>query len=133
MPRLQHEKPGAGSQANARSQLEEHLGVDLFERHGRHVQPTTQARLLLRSLQQAFELIGATCDEMQNSRLQSQLHIAVTAEIAQKWLVGRLAGFSEWYPQTVLHLHEQALEALVPSPDMSSTSLLTIQRLSSWS
>jgi LysR family transcriptional regulator, glycine cleavage system transcriptional activator len=99
-------------------QLEEQLDTPLFQRDGRQVRPTPQAKRLLRSLQQAFELIGEACDELRDPGSQAQLRIAVTAELAQKWLVGRLADFSERYPQITLHLYEQPLEASQPCEEV---------------
>ncbi|MGH8353004.1 MAG: LysR substrate-binding domain-containing protein, partial [Pseudomonas sp.] len=72
----------------------------------------------LQSLQQAFELILEACDELRDPGSQAVLRIAVTAELAQKWLVSRLADFSARYPQITLHLHEQPLDACVPSQDI---------------
>ncbi|MGH8354216.1 MAG: LysR family transcriptional regulator, partial [Pseudomonas sp.] len=80
-------------------QLEEQLGATLFIREGRQVSPTPAARRLLQSLQQAFELILEACDELRDPGSQAVLRIAVTAELAQKWLVSRLADFSARYPQ----------------------------------
>jgi len=54
-------------------QLEEQLGTALFQREGRQVRPTPQARRLLHSLQQAFELIGEACDELRDPGSQAQL------------------------------------------------------------
>ncbi|WNF48607.1 LysR substrate-binding domain-containing protein [Pseudomonas sp. SG20056] len=99
-------------------QLEEQLGTVLFAREGRQVVPTPAARRLLQRLQQAFELIGEACDELRDPGSQVVLRIAVTPELAQKWLVSRLADFSDRYPQITLHLHEQPLEACLPSPDI---------------
>jgi LysR family glycine cleavage system transcriptional activator len=99
-------------------QLEEQLGSALFERDGRQVRPTPQARRLLSRLQQAFELIGEACDELRDPGSQAQLRIAVTAELAQKWLVARLADFAERHPQVTLHLHEQSLDASLPAADI---------------
>ena len=99
-------------------QLEEQLGTALFQREGRQVRPTPQARRLLHSLQQAFELIGEACDELRDPGSQAQLRIAVTVELAQKWLVGRLADFAERHPQITLHLHEQPLEASLPGAEI---------------
>ncbi|OEC45285.1 LysR family transcriptional regulator [Pseudomonas sp. 1D4] len=99
-------------------QLEEQLGVTLFEREGRQVRPSAPARRLLHSLQQAFELILDACDELRDPGSQAQLRVAVTTELAQKWLVGRLADFTERHPQITLHLHEQALEAQLPGAEM---------------
>ncbi|MFZ2318550.1 MAG: LysR substrate-binding domain-containing protein, partial [Pseudomonas sp.] len=99
-------------------QLEEQLATPLFAREGRQVVPTPAARRLLQRLQQAFELIGEACDELRDPGSQVVLRIAVTPELAQKWLVSRLADFSDRYPQITLHLHEQPLEACLPSPDI---------------
>ncbi|NQD94004.1 LysR family transcriptional regulator [Pseudomonas sp. CrR25] len=99
-------------------QLEEQLGTQLFVREGRQVSPTAAAQRLLHSLQQAFELIGEACDELRDPASQAQLRVAVTAELAQKWLVKRLADFSARFPQITLHLHEQALEQPVPATDI---------------
>lgn len=99
-------------------QLEEQLGVSLFEREGRQVRPSAPARRLLHSLQQAFELILDACDELRDPGSQAQLRVAVTTELAQKWLVGRLADFAERHPQITLHLHEQPLEAQLPGAEM---------------
>ena len=92
-------------------QLEDQLGVALFERAGRQVRPTTEAKRLLHHLQQAFELIGKACDELRDPASQAVLRVAVTAELAQKWLVARLADFSSRYPHITLHLHEQPINA----------------------
>jgi LysR family glycine cleavage system transcriptional activator len=99
-------------------QLEEQLGTPLFAREGRQVSPTPAARRLLQRLQQAFELILDACDELRDPGSQAVLRIAVTAELAQKWLVSRLADFTARYPQITLHLHEQPLEACLPSQDI---------------
>lgn len=99
-------------------QLEEQLGSPLFVREGRQVSPTPAARRLLQRLQQAFELILDACDELRDPGSQAVLRIAVTAELAQKWLVSRLADFTARYPQITLHLHEQPLEACLPSQDI---------------
>jgi LysR family glycine cleavage system transcriptional activator len=99
-------------------QLEEQLGTPLFAREGRQVSPTPAARRLLQRLQQAFELILDACDELRDPGSQAVLRIAVTAELAQKWLVSRLADFTARYPQITLHLHEQPLEVCLPSQDI---------------
>ncbi len=99
-------------------QLEDQLGTPLFAREGRQVVPTPGAQRLLHSLQQAFELILDACDELRDPASQAQLRVAVTAELAQKWLVRRLADFSARFPQITLHLHEQALEQPLPGSDI---------------
>ncbi|WP_422415144.1 MULTISPECIES: LysR substrate-binding domain-containing protein [unclassified Pseudomonas] len=99
-------------------QLEEQLGVELFVREGRQVRLTSEAGRLLQHLQQAFELIGKACDELRDPASQAVLRLAVTAELAQKWLVARLADFSSRYPHITLHLHEQPIDAGAPAADV---------------
>ena len=74
-------------------QLEEQLGVTLFIREGRQIRPTMAAGRLMQSLQQAFELIGDACDELRDPSSLAVLRLAVTAELAQKWLMSRQTDF----------------------------------------
>jgi LysR family glycine cleavage system transcriptional activator len=99
-------------------QLEEQLGVSLFVREGRQIRPTLAAGRLMQSLQQAFELIGEACDELRDPSSLAVLRLAVTAELAQKWLMSRLADFSARYPHITLHLYEQPIDASVPGEDI---------------
>ncbi|WP_249674206.1 LysR substrate-binding domain-containing protein [Pseudomonas abieticivorans] len=99
-------------------QLEGELGTELFVREGRQVRPTPAALRLLQRLQQAFELVGDACDELRDPASQAVLRIAVTAELAQKWLVRRLADFTSQCPHITLHLHEQPIDARVPGEDI---------------
>jgi LysR family glycine cleavage system transcriptional activator len=73
---------------------------------------------LLHSVQQAFELILDACDEVRDPDSQALLRVAVTAELAQKWLVSRLADFSARFPHITLHLHDQELEKRVPGNEI---------------
>ncbi|MCY1416880.1 Glycine cleavage system transcriptional activator [compost metagenome] len=98
--------------------VEAQLGVALFVREGRQVRLTSEAGRLLQHLQQAFELIGKACDELRDPASQAVLRLAVTAELAQKWLVARLADFSSRYPHITLRLHEQPIDAGAPAADI---------------
>ncbi|WP_263262432.1 LysR substrate-binding domain-containing protein [Pseudomonas sp. RIT-PI-S] len=99
-------------------QLEEQLGVALFVREGRQVRPTPAAGRLMQRLQQAFELIGEACDQLRDPSSLAVLRLAVTTELAQKWLISRLSDFSYRYPHITLHLYEQPIEATVPGQDI---------------
>ncbi|MBB3139570.1 LysR substrate-binding domain-containing protein [Halomonas sp. THAF12] len=99
-------------------QLEEQLGATLFVRRGRHMQPTPQARRLLHSLQQAFERVGEACEAIAAPDTQAALQVAVPAELAQKWLVGRLDDFCRRYPHIDLHLHARAYDVQSLDPDL---------------
>jgi LysR family glycine cleavage system transcriptional activator len=99
-------------------QLEEQLGVSLFVREGRQIRPTMAAGRLMQSLQQAFELIGDACDELRDPSSLAVLRLAVTAELAQKWLMSRLTDFYARYPHITLHLYEQPIDATAPGEDI---------------
>ncbi|KAF0866221.1 LysR substrate-binding domain-containing protein [Pseudomonas sp. LD120] len=99
-------------------QLEEQLGVVLFVREGRQIRPTLAAGRLMHSLQQAFDLIGDACDELRDPASLAVVRLAVTAELAQKWLMSRLADFSAGYPHITLHLYEQPIDASAPGQDI---------------
>ncbi len=99
-------------------QLEEQLGVSLFIREGRQIRPTMAAGRLMQSLQQAFELIGDACDELRDPSSLAVLRLAVTAELAQKWLMSRLTDFYARYPHITLHLYEQPIDATAPGEDI---------------
>ena len=99
-------------------QLEDQLGVVLFQRSGRQVLPTVEAQQLLRSLQQAFALIGKACDELRDPASRTVLHLAVTAELAQKWLIHRLDDFTRRYPHITLHLYEQPIDSGTPASNI---------------
>ncbi|QZI68172.1 LysR family transcriptional regulator [Pseudomonas protegens] len=99
-------------------QLEEQLGVSLFVREGRQIRPTLAAGRLMHSLQQAFDLIGDACDELRDPASLAVVRLAVTAELAQKWLMSRLADFSAGYPHITLHLYEQPIDASAPGQDI---------------
>ncbi len=82
------------------------------------MQPTPQARRLLHSLQQAFERVGEACETIADPATQAVLHLAVPAELAQKWLVGRLDDFCRRYPHIDLHLHARAYDVQSLDPDL---------------
>lgn len=104
-------------------QLEEQLGVSLFVREGRQIRPTMAAGRLMQSLQQAFELIGDACDELRDPSSLAVLRLAVTAELAQKWLMSRLTDFYARYPHITLHLYEQPIDATAPGKTSTWRSL----------
>lgn len=99
-------------------QLEEQLGATLFVRRGRYMHPTPQARRLLHSLQQAFERVGEACEVIAAPETQAALHVALPAELAQKWLVGVLDDFCRQAPHIDLHLHARSYDVQSLDPDL---------------
>ena len=85
-------------------QLEEHLGVRLFERRTRAVVLTeigyryyTELTPLLRQLGELTQRIAAT-------HTDSSIRVTTTLTVASLWLVPRLAAFQEKHPQVQVHV-----------------------------
>ena len=90
--------------------LEAQMGVRLFE-GPRHALTLTQAgRDLLPGLSAAFDGIAAS---VARARGEGQdLHVAVNASLAVKWLIPRLADFGRLHPEVRVHLVELAPHAV---------------------
>lgn len=102
-------------------QLEQQLDTTLFVRRGRYMQPTAQARRLLHSLQQAFERVGEACEAIADPGAQSVLRVAVTAELAHKWLLAWLDDFCRQHPNIDLHVYARPYDIghLAPNIDLA--------------
>lgn len=85
-------------------QLESLLGVTLLQREGRGLRLSEEGRLY------ALQIRGALQDIAEATRLakarpgEDELVVAVTPSFGQKWLLPRLPGFRELYPQYRLRL-----------------------------
>ncbi|MGY2286508.1 LysR substrate-binding domain-containing protein [Pseudomonas gingeri] len=82
--------------------LEGALGLKLFERLPRGLALTEAGRTYIVSIRKAFELI----DEATRSLRPGPTHltISVTPSFASKWLIPRLADFTEIYPEIDLRV-----------------------------
>lgn len=90
--------------------LEAQLGLRLFE-GPRHALTLTEAgRGLLPGLTAAFDQIAAAVAEARGTG--RDLHVAVNASLAVKWLIPRLADFNRLHPQVRVHLVELAPHAV---------------------
>lgn len=90
--------------------LEAQLGLRLFE-GPRHALALTEAgRGLLPGLTAAFDQIAAAVAETRGTG--RDLHVAVNASLAVKWLIPRLAEFNRLHPQVRVHLVELAPQAV---------------------
>lgn len=90
--------------------LEAQLGLRLFEGPRHALSLTDAGRRLLPGLTAAFDRIAAAVGEARGTG--SDLHIAVNASLAVKWLIPRLADFSRLHPQIRVHLVELASHAV---------------------
>ncbi|MDF9304921.1 LysR substrate-binding domain-containing protein [Tritonibacter mobilis] len=78
--------------------LEESLGLSLFRRRGRAVQPTDAAKRFAGRLAQAFDTIEAATMDLQGNPMSGTLRIAVTPFYGSRIVLPRLSRFHALYP-----------------------------------
>jgi LysR family glycine cleavage system transcriptional activator len=91
-----HVTPGAVSHQVAN--LERYLGTQLFLRHHRSVVPTPAGRAYLREIQKSLQRIAHATDALTARLDKGVLRLKAPPTFAARWLVPRLAGFHERYP-----------------------------------
>lgn len=74
-------------------QLEAELGLPLFRRTTRRLEPTPEGDRLARAARDALRDIAGVLDDLRRSRSQGDLSISVLSSFAVKWLVPHLGGF----------------------------------------
>ena len=100
----------AGAISQQIRQLEDMLGVELFERTGRKVVLTEAGAAGLERLGRAFELIGEAAEAMRGAHDSERLTISLPSGFAARWVNPRLARFHAEYPDIELWI--QANESL---------------------
>ena len=85
-------------------QLEEWLGVRLFERAGGRVKLTDTGWRYLIQVQDGLDLIANATSQLLQPDNQRRLTINSTPTMAMHWLMPRLHVFRESYPDVELHL-----------------------------
>jgi LysR family glycine cleavage system transcriptional activator len=86
-------------------QLEERLGVALFERQTRKVILTTQGRTLYPPLNQSFDTIAETLATLKRPPLRKLATLSATVAFTAKLLVPRAGSFRTRHPGWDLRLH----------------------------
>ena len=85
-------------------QLEDWLGVELFDRAGRGLTPTEPGRDYQRSISAAFQIIEEATQRVQHHRPPRGLGLVTTHSIASSWLMDRLPDFAARHPEIELWL-----------------------------
>lgn len=88
--------PGAVSQQIR--QLEDFIGVDLFVRQGRSLEPTEAGRAAAVTASEAFDKLGQAVALMRRPTKRTRLTVSVAPSFAGKWLAPRLYRFQEAFP-----------------------------------
>ena len=101
-----HLTPGAVS--HQVKLLETHLGVALFRRLTRALELTADARAMLPRVRQGLESLGAAIEAVRTREDACLLTVLAPPNFATRWLVPRLARFTEAHPRLELHLASRA-------------------------
>ncbi len=84
--------------------LEETLGIELFERKGRAIEPNEQAILLAHFVQSAFDELSEGVRRVTKATDRSRININASPYFATRYLLDRLARFRDIMPQADLRL-----------------------------
>ncbi len=85
-------------------QLEEVLGVALFERRNRAVFLTEAGRTLHAAATQSMDLLAGAAERIRAQPPRQALVLSCEPTIAMRWLIPRLPRFAQAYPDIPLHL-----------------------------
>jgi LysR family glycine cleavage system transcriptional activator len=85
-------------------QLEEELGLTLFERHGNRMVPTPSGLRLQAGVKSAFSELGAALGSLQTRRSDAEVTVSLLPVMAARWLVPRLSRFKARFPRINLHI-----------------------------
>jgi LysR family glycine cleavage system transcriptional activator len=88
-------------------QLEDWLGVSLFERRGHELRLTAKGAAYLKELTPAFDRMSEATARLYE-REQGPLRVTVLPAFAACWLLPRLERFRAQHPDIELHLHSSA-------------------------
>ena len=78
--------------------LEEHLGAQLFSRHGKRVALTPTGRTFAERIRDALEDLARAADEASDNRRGNRLTVSVLPSFASRWLMPRLIRFMDANP-----------------------------------
>jgi LysR family transcriptional regulator, glycine cleavage system transcriptional activator len=85
-------------------QLEDDLGLTLFERHGNRMVPTPSGLRLQAGVKSAFSELGAALGSLQTGRTDAEVTVSLLPVMAARWLVPRLSRFKARFPRINLHI-----------------------------
>jgi LysR family glycine cleavage system transcriptional activator len=85
--------------------LEAELGVVLFVRHHRAIEPTAEGGKLYAAVHRAFDEIGTAVDEIETAEDSETLSVSVSPYFSSTWLTPRLPSFFRQHPRINLRLH----------------------------
>ena len=84
--------------------LEDQIGVELFHRKSRKIILTKEGEKLLPSVVNGLQGISDSLDNIRNYDFEDNLVVGVGSSFSANWLVHRLGGFYQKFPDINLHL-----------------------------
>ena len=84
--------------------LEDQIGVELFHRRSRKIILTKEGEKLLPSVVSGLQGISDSLDNIRNYDFEENLVVGVGSSFSANWLVHRLGGFYQKFPDINLHL-----------------------------
>jgi LysR family glycine cleavage system transcriptional activator len=85
-------------------QLEEELGLTLFERQGNRMVPTASGLRLQAGVKSAFSEMSAALAGIHTRRENAEITVSLLPVMAARWLVPRLSRFTVRFPHINLHI-----------------------------
>ena len=89
-------------------QLEERLGVKLFERLPRGLKLTVHGALLAEGTREAFDRLATAIEDVSAPAVRRKLTISTFSSLATRWLMPRVQAFSALFPETDLQVSTSA-------------------------
>ena len=85
-------------------QLEEELGLTLFERQGNRMVPTSSGLRLQAGVKSGFSEMNAALAGIQIRRKDAEITVSLLPVMAARWMVPRLSRFTARFPHINLHI-----------------------------
>ena len=79
--------------------LEDHVGAELFTRHGKRVTLTASGRAFAERVRGALHEIQVAAEAVGSRRRENRLTVSVLPSFASRWLMPRLIHFMEAHPE----------------------------------
>jgi len=117
----QHLSVTQGAVSHAIQRLEEHLGVQLFDRHRRGSALNAAGQAYFDAVATALDALEAASTRARGQEDPDLLRIAVIPTFASHWLIRRLPRFRELHPKVRLDFVPYQREHLFTFPNMHAT------------
>jgi LysR family glycine cleavage system transcriptional activator len=85
-------------------QLEQRLGVALFERLPRGLKLTVHGALLAEGTREAFDRLASAIEDVSQPAIQRKLTISTFASLAARWVMPRVGSFAARFPDVDLQI-----------------------------